>query len=98
MVTWIPLIMGIVGALPNLIQGVETAFGKKPKAGPEKWIGVETALSAPIQALATLIAKSAPNQDAQKISAAVSIFVKATNDAIVAFYNSVGWPSEGVTQ
>lgn len=93
MFAWLPLIVSVLTALPSLITGVEAAFSNKPKSGPEKWIAVETALSAPISAIAEQIAKMAPNADAQKIAASVSIFTKAVNDAIVAFFNAVGWPA-----
>lgn len=90
---WIAFAIGILSALPSLIQGVEAAFGKKSGQGPSKWIAVETALSAPITALANEIAASVPNADASKISAQVAIWVKAVNDATVQFYNSAGWPT-----
>ena len=92
MLSWLPLVLSLLTALPNLITGVEAAFSNKPKSGPEKWIAVETALASPISAIATEISKMAPDADTQKISASVAVFTKAANDAVVSFFNAVGWP------
>jgi len=90
--SWIPLVVDLVTALPNLIVGVETAFKSQPNSGPAKWISVEQSLSTPIQSLANEMAKTIPNVTADKVSADVSKFTKAVNDAVVTFYNDAGWP------
>lgn len=86
-------IIAIVTALPNLIQGVEAAFGKKSGQGATKWIAVEQALSTPIENFANQLASSVPNATVDKVSSSIAKFTKATNDAVVAFYNDVGWPT-----
>jgi hypothetical protein len=91
--TILAAVLSIVTALPNLITGIEAAFGKKSGQGSAKWIAVEQALSTPIQNIATQLANSVPNAKVDQISSEVAKFTKATNDAIVAFYNSVGWPT-----
>lgn len=97
MLSWIPLVIDIITALPNLIRGVETAFSSQPKSGPSKWISVETSLGPIITSLANELAKNAPDKNVQDVAAKVSVFTKAVNDAIVAFYNAVGWPSTTTT-
>jgi hypothetical protein len=94
MFAWLPLIVGILSGLPQIITGVESVFKSKPKSGPQKWIAVETALSSVIEQLANDIAKMSPNKDAQQISSEVAVFTKAVNDAIVKFFNAVGWPTD----
>jgi hypothetical protein len=86
-------VISIISALPNLITGIEAAFGKKSGQGASKWIAVEQALSTPIQNIANSLAASVPNATVDKVAAEVSKFTKASNDAIVAFYNAVGWPT-----
>ena len=86
-------VIGIISALPNLIAGIEAAFGKGKGQGASKWISVEQALSTPIQNIANQLAATVPNAKVDAVAAEVSKFTKATNDAIVAFYNSVGWPA-----
>lgn len=86
-------VLSIVSALPSLITGIEAAFGKKSGQGASKWIAIEQALSTPIQNMANSLASSVPNAKVDAVAAEISKFTKATNDAIVAFYNSVGWPT-----
>lgn len=93
MLTIVKLVIDVITALPSLITGVEAAFGSKPKSGPSKWIAVESALSGPISSLASEVSKTVPNKKADEIATAVAVFTKGVNDAIVAFYNSVGWPA-----
>lgn len=85
-------VISIVGSLPQLISGIEAAFGKKSGQGSQKWISIETALSPVITNFASEIAATVPNAKVDSVAAEIAKFTKATNDAIVAFYNSVGWP------
>jgi len=91
--SWVPLVIDVMSALPNLIVGVEKAFKSQPKSGPAKWISVEQSLSTPIQKLADEMTKAIPNATADKVSADVSKFTKAVNDAVVTFYKDTGWPT-----
>lgn len=93
----ISAVIGIAQALPNLIVGIEAAFGGKPKQGAAKWIAVETALSKPISYIAETVAKTVPNAKVDLVATEVAKLTKAFNDGVVAFYNSVGWPTSEAT-
>lgn len=77
-------------ALPQLITGIEALFKGVPKAGAQKWISVETALSQSITIVAQEVAQLAPGTSADKVSAEVAKFSKAVNDAFVALANGLG--------
>ena len=89
----LPMLLGILSGLPQIIQGVELAFSHKPKSGSEKWIAVETALSGAITSVANTITANSPSDKVAEVAADVSKWVKAVNDATVTLYNKVGWPT-----
>lgn len=81
----------IVPILPLLIQAIESLWKGVPKSGPQKWIGVEQAIGGSITAVAQEVAALAPaGTSASKISAALAVFTKAVNDAIVRLFNDLG--------
>jgi hypothetical protein len=70
---------------PVVIPAIETIFSKKPKSGPQK---AEAALQ---MAQAAIIA--AIGIDPKAFGPAEQALVSAINDAMVAYYNSKGWPT-----
>ena len=80
----------LLSALPQLIAGIEALFKGTPKAGAQKWIAVEQALSQSIALLAQEVAQLAPGTPVDKASAAIAIFTKAVNDAFVKLCNDLG--------
>lgn len=86
--TWI---MRIIPVVPSLVTDIENLWRGKPKAGAQKWLSVEQALSSSIEEVAQDAAKFAPpGTKAEEISAAVAIFSKAVNDAAVTLANALG--------
>lgn len=86
--SWIVQILPVV---PSLVTDIENLWRHKPKSGAQKWISVEQALSGSISEVTAAITAAAPaGTKAEDISAAISIFVRAVNDASVALANSLG--------
>lgn len=79
-----------ITALPQLISGIEALFKGTPKAGAQKWIAIEQALSGSISMVAQEIAQLAPATPVDAVSAKVAIFTKAVNDAFVTLCNDLG--------
>lgn len=82
--------IGILTSIPTLIQGVEQLWKGTPKAGAQKWISVEQALSASIEQIAAEVVKECPNTAVDDVAGRASVWAKAVNDATVAFFNDVG--------
>lgn len=79
----LPVIPGLVGSIEQLFKGV-------PRAGAQKWISVETALSQSIQSASSEIAALAPaGTKIADISAALTVFSKDVNDAFVKLANDL---------
>lgn len=85
--TWI---MRILPVIPSLVTDIENLWRHKPNSGAQKWIAVEQALSGSISEVADQLAAVAPaDTKPEEISAAVSIYARAVNDATVALANSL---------
>jgi len=89
-----PLILNFIiqaiPVIPSLVTDIENLWRGKPKAGSQKWLSVEQALSQSISAVAGEVAQLAPaGTKAEEVSAALVIFSKAVNDASVALANTL---------
>lgn len=81
----------LITVLPNLIIAIENLWAPKQKAGPQKWVSVEAAVSGSIEDAAQAVAKLAPaGTKAQTISDAIAVFTKSVNDAFVKLMNDLG--------
>lgn len=86
--TWV---MRVVPVIPSLVTDIENLWRGQPKKGPQKWLGVEQAISGSIQEVASEAAKLAPaGTKTEEITKAVSVFAKAVNDASVELANTLG--------
>jgi hypothetical protein len=83
-------VIPVLSALPQLVVGIESLWKGTPKAGAQKWIAVEQALSQSISLVAQEVAQLAPNTPVNTVSAKVALFTKAVNDAFVALCNDLG--------
>lgn len=82
--------MKLLPVIPQLIVSIEQLFRGTPKAGPQKWIAVEQALSQSITLASGEIAQLAPaGTKAETISAALAVFSKDVNDAFVKLANDL---------
>lgn len=93
MVKVFTLVLQLLTGIPSLITAAEAMWQHLPKSGPQKWISVEQGASGLIQSIVQEVLACTPNAKADSIATAVSKFTKAANDALVAFYNDVGWPT-----
>lgn len=84
------VVIPLLTAIPTLIQGVEQLWKGTPKAGAQKWISVEQALSGSIQQIAAEVQSAVPNQTADDVATKAAIWAKAVNDATVTFFNETG--------
>lgn len=84
-------VIPVITALPELISGIEKLWTGVPKAGAQKWIAVEQALSGSIVAVANQVAALAPDgTKVDEVSAKIAVFTKAVNDAFVKLCNDLG--------
>lgn len=85
--TWV---MRILPVIPSLVTDIENLWRHKPHAGAQKWISVEQALSGSISEVAEqLMAIAPPGTQVSDITAAISIYSRAVNDATVQLANSL---------
>lgn len=90
---WMTVLGWIVTALPvipSLVTDVENLWRNKPKSGQQKWLSVEQALSGSISEVAQNVMQLAPpGTKVEEVSAAITVFSKAVNDAAVALANTL---------
>jgi hypothetical protein len=87
------MILQLATGIPSLVQAAEALWAHKPKSGPAKWIAVEQGASGLIQEIAQEVVNTVPNAKVDAVAAAAAKYTKASSDALVAFYNDVGWPT-----
>lgn len=81
----------VIPVLPQLIASIEQLWKGTPKAGASKWIAIEQALSGTISTVANQVALLAPpGTKIDTVSAAIAIFTKTVNDALVKLFNDLG--------
>lgn len=83
-------VLQLIPVIPQLVTSIENLFKGQAKAGPQKWIAVEQALSQSITMASTEIAQLAPaGTKAETISNALAVFSKDVNDAFVKLANDL---------
>lgn len=83
-------VIKLLPIIPQLVTTIENLWAPKPKAGAQKWISVEQALSGSIADVAQTVASIAPmGTKPEQVSAAIAVFSKAVNDAFVALANDL---------
>lgn len=89
-------VINVVPVIPQLVTSIENLFKGQPKAGPQKWISVERAMSQSISMAASEVAKLSPaGTKPEKISLALAVFSKDVNDAFVKLANDLQLFSHG---